>query len=57
MGQITVFLPNSDKTYEEMFNLPSVGKELDDETIEALKNMNTIQEVARKRGKKVSEIL
>ena len=38
MGQITVFLPNSDKTYEEMFNLPSVGKELDDETIEALKN-------------------
>ena len=26
-------------------------------TIEALKNMNTIQEVARKRGKKVSEIL
>ena len=40
MGQITVFLPNSDKTYEEMFNLPSVGKELDDETIEALKNKN-----------------
>ena len=26
-------------------------------TIEALKNMNTIQEVAKKRGKKVSEIL
>ena len=32
---------NSDKTYEEMFNLPSVGKELDDETIEALKNVTS----------------
>ena len=41
MGQITVFLPNSDKTYEEMFNLPSVGKELNDETIEALKNVTS----------------
>ena len=41
MGQISVFLPNSDKTYEEMFNLPSVGKELDDETIEALKNVTS----------------
>ena len=43
MGQITVFLPNSDKTYEEMFNLPSVGKELDDETIEALKNIGCLE--------------
>lgn len=41
MGQITVFLPNGDKTYEEMFNLPSVGKELDDETIDALKNVTS----------------
>lgn len=41
MGQITVFLPNSDKTYEEMFNLPSVGKELNDETIDALKNVTS----------------
>ena len=41
MGQITVFLPNSDKTYEEMFNLPSVGKELNDETIEALMNVTS----------------
>jgi molybdopterin/thiamine biosynthesis adenylyltransferase len=41
MGQITVFLPNSEKTYEEMFNLPSVGKELNDETIEALKNVTS----------------
>ncbi len=40
-GQITVFLPNSDKTYEEMFNLPSIGKELDDETIDALKNVTS----------------
>ena len=41
MGQITVFLPNSEKTYEEMFNLPSLGKELDSETIEALKNVTS----------------
>ena len=41
LGQITVFLPNSDKTYEEMFNLPSVGKELDRETIEALKGVTS----------------
>ena len=40
-GQISVFLPNSDKTYEEMFNLPSLGKELNDETIEALKNVTS----------------
>lgn len=41
LGQITVFLPNSDKTYEEMFNLPSQGKELDGETIESLKNVTS----------------
>lgn len=41
MGQISVFLPNSDKTYEEMFNLPSVGKELNEETIDALKNVTS----------------
>ena len=41
LGQITVFLPNSDKTYEEMFNLPSLGKELNDETVEALKNVTS----------------
>ncbi|MBP3792003.1 MAG: HesA/MoeB/ThiF family protein [Methanobrevibacter sp.] len=41
LGQLTVFLPNSDKTYEEMFNLPSIGKELDDETIDALKNVTS----------------
>ena len=41
LGQITVFLPNSDKTYEEMFNLPSIGHELDDETIDALKNVTS----------------
>ena len=41
LGQITVFLPNSEKTYEEMLNLPSVGKELDDETVEALKNVTS----------------
>lgn len=41
MGQITVFLPNSEKTYEEMFNLPSIGKELTDETIAALKNVTS----------------
>lgn len=41
MGQISVFLPNSDKTYEEMFNLPSIGKELNEETVEALKNVTS----------------
>ena len=41
LGQVTVFLPNSEKTYEEMFNLPSIGKELDDDTIEALKNVTS----------------
>ena len=40
-GQITVFLPNSDKTYEELFNLPSIGKELNDKTIDALKNVTS----------------
>ena len=40
-GQITVFLPNSDKTYEEMFNLPSIGKELNDEVINDLKNVTS----------------
>ena len=41
MGQITLFLPNSDKTYEEMFNLPSVGKELNDDVIDSLKNVTS----------------
>ena len=41
LGQITVFLPNEGKTYEEMFNLPSLGKDLNDETIEALKNVTS----------------
>lgn len=41
LGQITVFLPDSSKTYEEMFNLPSKGKELTEEVIEALKNVTS----------------
>ncbi|WP_298502851.1 HesA/MoeB/ThiF family protein [uncultured Methanobrevibacter sp.] len=41
LGQITVFLPNSEKTYEEMFNLPSLGKDLTEETIEALKGVTS----------------
>ena len=41
MGQISVFLPNSDKTYEEMFNLPSIGKDLTEEVIDALKNVTS----------------
>ena len=41
LGQITVFLPNSEKSYEEMFNLPSLGKELNDETIDDLKNVTS----------------
>ena len=41
LGQITVFLPETDKTYEEMFNLPSNGKELTDDVIDALKNVTS----------------
>jgi len=41
LGQITVFLPNSEKTYEEMFNLPSTGKELTEDVIEDLKNVTS----------------
>ena len=41
LGQITVFLPNSKKTYEEMFNLPSSGKDLIEETVESLKGVTS----------------
>ncbi|AMD16743.1 molybdopterin biosynthesis protein MoeB [Methanobrevibacter sp. YE315] len=40
LGQVTVFLPNT-KSYEEMFNLPSLGKELTDEVIGELKNVTS----------------
>lgn len=40
LGQITVFLSNT-KSYEEMFNLPSEGKELNDEVIEDLMNLTS----------------
>lgn len=40
LGQITVFLSNT-KSYEEMFNLPSLGKELDEDVIEDLKNVTS----------------
>lgn len=40
LGQITTFLPNT-KSYEEMFNLPSLGKDLTDEVIESLKNVTS----------------
>jgi len=39
-GQITVFLPNT-KSYEEMFNLPSIDKELTEEVINDLKNVTS----------------
>ncbi|MBO7718891.1 MAG: HesA/MoeB/ThiF family protein [Methanosphaera sp.] len=39
-GQVSVFLPES-KSYEEMFNLPSVGKELNEEVLESLKKVTT----------------
>ena len=41
MGQISVFMPNSDKTYEEMFNLPSVGKELTSDVVDDLKKVTS----------------
>lgn len=40
LGQITVFLPNT-KSYEEMFNLPSLGRELSEEVLEELKNVTS----------------
>ena len=41
LGQITVFMAENDKTYEEMFNLPSQGKELTEDVIDALKNVTS----------------
>ena len=38
MGQVCVFLSNT-KSYEEMFGLPSLGKELTFEVIESLKSV------------------
>lgn len=40
LGQITTFLPNT-KSYEEMFGLPSVGKDLNEEVIEELENVTS----------------
>ncbi len=39
LGQITVFQPQSDETYEKMFNLPSYGKKLTEDVIDDLKNV------------------
>ena len=41
LGQLSVFLPDSEKTYEEMFNLPSASKELTDDVIEHLKKVTS----------------
>lgn len=41
LGQISVFLPNSEKTYEEMFNLPSKGKDLTDDVLDELSNVTS----------------
>ena len=41
LGQLTVFLPDGEKTYEEMFNLPSKGKELTPEVFEALSKVTS----------------
>lgn len=40
LGQITVFQEDS-KTYEEMFNLPSIGKKLTEDVINDLKKVTT----------------
>ena len=40
LGQITTFLPNT-KSYEEMFNLPSLDKELTEDVVEDLKTITT----------------
>lgn len=41
MGQITVFGGDSDASYEKMFNLPSIGKELEGETLDDLKKVTS----------------
>ena len=40
LGQVSTFLSNT-PSYEEMFNLPSLNKELDENTIESLKNVTS----------------
>lgn len=40
LGQITVFLANT-KSYEEMFSLPSLGKDLTEEVMEELENVTS----------------
>lgn len=40
LGQVTVFLSNT-KNYEEMFNLPSLGKELETEVVEELDKLTS----------------
>ncbi|MBF4468512.1 MAG: HesA/MoeB/ThiF family protein [Methanobrevibacter arboriphilus] len=39
MGQVSVFTPET-KTYEEMFQLPSIDKELDENTIKDINSLN-----------------
>ena len=41
LGQITVFLPDRDESYEKMFNLPSLGKDLTADVIEELKSVTS----------------
>lgn len=41
LGQVSVFLPNSEKSYEEMFNLPSLGKELTEDVLEDLRHVTS----------------
>jgi len=38
LGQVTTFLPNT-KSYEEMFSLPSLNREMTDDVVEELKNV------------------
>ena len=38
LGQVTTFLPNT-KSYEEMFNLPSLNRELTDDVVDQLNNI------------------
>ena len=41
LGQLTTFLPDGKRTYEEMFNLPSKGKELTPEVLDELSNVTS----------------
>ena len=41
LGQITTFMPEDDTSYEELFNLPSKGKEISEEVLDELSKVTS----------------